>query len=134
MAKMQKVTPDEVGGAFHAILEDYTDGVMEQIEAELPKLGRKVNQEIKKHITFKASAQSKYLRSLGIEVIKGSRLYKSVVWRAKSPQSSLTHLLENGHQLPQGERSKAYPHIIYGQKMVEEELPELVEKAVKDNA
>ena len=41
MAKMQKVTPDEVGGAFHAILEDYTDGVMEQIEAELPKLGRK---------------------------------------------------------------------------------------------
>lgn len=134
MANIQKVTPDEVGGAFHAILEEYTYNIMNQIEEELPKLGRKVNQEIKKHITFKASAQSKYLRSLGIEIMKGSRLYKSVVWRAKPPQSSLTHLLENGHQLPQGGRSKAYPHIIYGQKLVEEELPELVEEAVKDNA
>lgn len=134
MAKMQKVTPDQVGGEIRLILEEYTYDVMDQIEAELPKLGRKVNQEIKKHITFNASAQSKYLKSLGIQVIKGSRLYKSVVWRAKSPQSSLTHLLENGHQLPQGGRSKAYPHIIYGEKLVEQELPNLVEKAVKDNA
>ncbi len=134
MANIQKVTPDQVGGEIRLILEEYTYDVMEQIEAELPKLGRKVNQEIKKHITFNASAQSKYLKSLGIQVIKGSRLYKSVVWRAKSPQSSLTHLLENGHQLPQGGRSKAYPHIIYGEKLVEQELPNLVEKAVKDNA
>lgn len=134
MANIQKVTPDQVGGEIRLILEEYTYDVMEQIEAELPKLGRKVNQEIKKHITFNASAQSNYLRSLGIQVIKGSRLYKSVVWRAKSPQSSLTHLLENGHQLPQGGRSKAYPHIIYGEKLVEQELPNLVEKAVKDNA
>lgn len=134
MANIQKVTPDQVGGEIRLILEEYTYDVMDQIEAELPKLGRKVNQEIKKHITFNASAQSKYLKSLGIQVIKGSRLYKSVVWRAKSPQSSLTHLLENGHQLPQGGRSKAYPHIIYGEKLVEQELPNLVEKAVKDNA
>lgn len=133
MANIQKVAPDQVGGEIRLILEEYTYDVMEQIEAELPKLGRKVNQEIKKHITFNASAQSKYLKSLGIQVIKGSRLYKSVVWRAKSPQSSLTHLLENGHQLPQGGRSKAYPHIIYGEKLVEQELPNLVEKAVKDN-
>ncbi len=134
MANIQKVTPDQVGGEIRLILEEYTYDVMEQIEAELPKLGRKVNQEIKKHITFNASAQSKYLKSLGIQVVQGSRLYKSVVWRAKSPQSSLTHLLENGHQLPQGGRSKAYPHIIYGEKLVEQELPNLVEKAVKDNA
>ncbi len=134
MANIQKVAPDQVGGEIRLILEEYTYDVMEQIEAELPKLGRKVNQEIKKHITFNAGAQSKYLKSLGIQVIKGSRLYKSVVWRAKSPQSSLTHLLENGHQLPQGGRSKAYPHIIYGEKLVEQELPNLVEKAVKDNA
>ena len=134
MANIQKVTPDQVGGEIRLILEEYTYDVMDQIEAELPKLGRKVNQEIKKHITFNASTQSKYLKSLGIQVIKGSRLYKSVVWRAKSPQSSLTHLLENGHQLPQGGRSKAYPHIIYGEKLVEQELPNLVEKAVKDNA
>lgn len=134
MPRLRRVKPEKTGEALHAIMEGYTYDVVEQVRNELPKLGRKVNQEIKKHITFHPSAQSEYLKSLGITVLKGSRLYTSVVWRAQYPQSSLTHLLENGHQMPQGGRSKAYPHIIYGEELVEKELPELVEKAVKDNA
>lgn len=47
-------------------------------------------------------------------------------------QYRLTHLLEHGHQLPQGGRAKAYPHIRPAEQEAERILPQLVKQAIEE--
>lgn len=43
-----------------------------------------------------------------------------------------THLLENGHQLPQGGRAKAYPHIGPTEQEVQRVLPLKAKQAIEE--
>lgn len=47
---------------------------------------------------------------------------------ASDGQYRLTHLLENGHPMPQGGRSRAIPHWKYGEAAAEQKLEELPRK------
>lgn len=48
----------------------------------------------------------------------------------KNHQYSLTHLLEKGHIMPNGERSAKYPHINIAQEYADEHLSDNIRKEI----
>ena len=122
----------ELAAAIERELQAYSDTVSEKIGEAVETVANEVNSEIKQHVTFRQRT-GKYVKSFRIKKINtGSKYNHSRVWHVQSPHYRLTHLLENGHALRNGGRSRAFPHIVYGEKLAGRRMQELSEKAVQD--
>ena len=114
-----------------AIYSEKLDGEIENI---VEQVAGEVNEEIKSHITFNQRT-GKYVKSFRIKKLYGDQKYNhSRIWYVAAPHYRLTHLLENGHALRNGGRARAFPHIIFGEKLAQERMEELCEKAVRNAA
>lgn len=112
-------------------LEDYTDIMKEVID----ETAEKVVEETKSHITFH---DKEYSKSIALSDEQNTKRSKKKLWYVKSPHYRLTHLLEFGHITRNGTtRTRAYPHVEYGQKYVSEhfanDLKERIENAKLEN-
>ena len=133
MAKTIK--PDEIANTItrylDIALEDYTDIMKEVIE----ETAEKVVEETKAHITFHDKVYSK---SIALTDEFDTKRSKKKLWYVKAPHYRLTHLLEFGHVTRNGTtRTRAYPHVEYGQRYVTEhfanDLKERIENARLEN-
>jgi hypothetical protein len=123
---------NRLAAAIEHELQSFSDAVSEKIGEAVEIVANEVNDEIKQHVTFRERT-GKYVKTFHIKKINtGSKYNHSRVWHVKSPHYRLTHLLEHGHALRGGGRTRAFPHIIYGEQMAERRMPELAEKAVQD--
>ena len=125
----------DVNGLAAAIereLKNYSDEVSEKIGEVVETVANEVNDEIKQHVTFRQPT-GKYVKAFRIKKVNtGSKYNHSRIWHVQSPHYRLTHLLENGHALRGGGRTRAFPHIIYGEQLAERRMQELTEQAVHD--
>ena len=125
----------DVNGLAAAIereLQNYSDAVSEKIEEAVETVANEVNDEIKRRVTFRQPT-GKYVKAFRIKKINtGSKHNHSRVWHVASPNYRLTHLLEHGHALRGGGRTRAFPHIKYGEDLAERRMQQLSEKAVQD--
>lgn len=114
-------------------IDDLADEIMDALEeyAEVSIMEfEKIAKDIAKQAVKKLKASSPkgtgtkkghYASGWSVSVIKKSaHTFEFVVHNKKKP--GLTHLLENGHQLRQGGRAKAFPHILAVEQWCKEEF------------
>lgn len=121
MANSLKITPEGLSDAIKEVADIYSGEVKARLLDAAKETAGEVKDEIDSHITFKGK---KYRRAMAI---KKNQKGTGYIWYVKKPYYRLTHLLEYGHMNRDGRtRTRAYPHIIYGQKLGEKVFPEKV--------
>lgn len=124
----QKVKISGLVNAVMDALEEYRD----LAEEELEEIAREVAKEGRKKLKQTSpkgdgSRKGHYADGWSVKYERsGNGKFRFIVYNRKKP--GLTHLLEKGHQLWQGGRAKAIPHI----KPVEEWCNEEFERRVKE--
>lgn len=118
---VKKCNPDEIGQVIAEMLETYTAEVGDEIK----QLARKVGKEAKKRLQLaspvnKRSPSPHYAKSWKVKVVYEDRYQSRVA--IHNAKYQLSHLLENGHQLRQGGRINAQPHVAPVQEWAEEEF------------
>lgn len=109
----------------------YGEDVAERIKKTTDKVANECNEEIKKHITFKQPT-GRYVKAFRIKTSFEDKYNKRKTWYVSGSQYRLTHLLENGHANKDGGRTKAYPHIKYGEELAKKRMEELVKEEVEE--
>lgn len=125
------VSIDDLQRAILEEMEKYSWDVTDGVKKAVDTVSKEVNEEIKNHITFKERT-GKYVKSFRIKKAYEDGYKKVNIWYVANGQHRLTHLLENGHALWQGGRSRAFPHIKYGEELAKKRMEELAKEAIED--
>lgn len=99
---MVTIRPDQLGGEIARLLSEYTTEVEQGLEKAQKKVSSKAVKELK---ATSPNRTPKYALGWRSKKTEDGRL----VYNATSGQ--LTHLLEKGHALRQGGRTRAFVHI-----------------------
>lgn len=131
---MSGVSPDNLAKEFMAILEDFRDATEDQVAYALQETAEDCANELKNAHpsgSGKYSSWNDYNKGWGRTKIKIQKhgKYSISVHNKKSP--GLTHLLENGHALRGGGRTRAFPHIAPVNDQAEHKLLENIKKAIR---
>jgi hypothetical protein len=113
-------------------LSNFNTEIQEGVNNTVDIVSKEVNEEIKKHITFKRHDGDRYVKSFRIAKTKSEGYLKVNTWYVANGQHGLTHLLENGHALEGGGRTREFPHIIYGEELAKKRMPELLEEVIRN--
>lgn len=128
---MSTVKVDELADLIAEYMGNYSQGVTDGVKKAVDIVSKETNEEIKKHITFKQPT-GKYVKAFRIKKSYEDGYKKINNWYVGNGQHRLTHLLEKGHALRQGGRSKAYPHIKYGEELAQRRMEELAKEAIEN--
>ena len=110
------VNPDNLDKAVNDVLSDYYHGTNEEIKKAALRAIRQCRDEIKAHITFNQHTGD-YVKAMAVKKTDESTSGVEYTWFVKPPHYRLTHLLEKGHALRNGGRTKAFPHIKFGEEV-----------------
>ena len=123
--------PDFFGDAIISALHEYSDTIAAGTLAAVDTVTKEVNAEIKKHITF-VPRTGKYVKSFRTKTTFSDKRNKRNTWYVANGEHRKTHLLENGHVNRNGTRTRAFPHIKYGEELAVNRLPELIEGVIRN--
>lgn len=112
-------------------LEYYSQDVTENIKKAVDIVAKECDEEIKKHVTFTERTR-KYVKAFKIKKTHDDKFNKGKTWYVSGNQYRLTHLLERGHALNKGGRTKAYPHIVFGEELAIKRMEELAKEAIEN--
>ena len=125
---MANFSEAEFSEAVQAVLAGYRDDVIKGMDEAAKKAIDLCRDEIKSHVTFQQPTGA-YVASMTVKKTKTSSEGCEYTWYAK--EYRLTHLLENGHAKVNGGRTRAFPHIRYGEQVAntffEEQLRQILE-------
>lgn len=105
--------------AVSEILSKYSDVVGEALEQTIEKVAK----EAKKGISAKAPGSGKYAKSWKA---RNTGTRTAPEYTVYSDLPGLPHLLEHGHAMRGGGRSRAFPHIA----PVEDRIPQMIEQEI----
>lgn len=128
---MSSVEVDSMAALIAEYMSNYTQDITNNVKKVVDTVGKEVDEEIKKHITFKQHT-GKYVKAFRVKTSFEDRYNKRNTWYVANGQYRLTHLLENGHALHQGGRTEAHPHIKYGEELAQKRMVELSKEAIED--
>lgn len=126
MAK--KVKPNQIANEITELLTKYSDEITQEMLATVDEVTEGVKNEIDQHITWKDKKYSKAFRTRN--VFKDKR-NKRNIWYVNPPYYRITHLLEYGHINRDGSRTRAYPHVKFGQEYLEENFYKKMEEVLE---
>lgn len=112
---------NQLADAIAQTLKEYSDVTQAQVDDIAEQVAKRGALKLKTAGSFK-NISGDYRKGWRAKKVKG----KWIVHNATNYQ--LTHLLEKGHALADGGRSKAYPHI----EPVEQELIEEFEREIRE--
>lgn len=122
------VSVDEMADAINELLEEYSDLATDGMKSAVQKSAKFVKEEISANAPKRTGAYAKSWTST-----KTQEDSTSVQYTVHSKNRyQLAHLLENGHALRNGGRTKAYPHIAPAEAAGEGYLENLIEEALKE--
>lgn len=123
----QTVTPDQLAAVVSDILSEYGDECADVLEDSIKTVTKKAQSELKGAGSF--GGTGKYRKGWKTKIEKTRISVDAVVYNAAEP--GLTHLLENGHALANGGRSRAFPHIAPVNDEAQTEVIDLLERKLK---
>lgn len=127
-----KISPDNLQEAISNQLKLYDKDVAKAIKKTVEDVASETKDVIDAHMTFK-DISGKYRDSIKLTTQYEDEYTKKITWHASGKEYRLTHLLEKGHATRNGGRTKAYPHIKYGDEYAKKELPKRIEEAIRKN-
>lgn len=122
------VSVDDMADAINELLEEYSDMATDEMKSAVQKSAKFVREEISANAPRQTGAYAKSWTSKKTE--ENSTSVQYTVYSKNKYQ--LAHLLENGHALRNGGRTKAYPHITPAEEAGEIYLENLIEEALKE--
>lgn len=132
---MSTVKPSQLASEIMKALEDYAGVTEEAAKAGVTDTAKMVTnrlREAKPSGSGKYGSWDAYNADWTHKKEKGGAgVYSEVVYNQKHYQ--LAHLLENGHALPGGGRSRAFPHIAPVAEEAEEQLLGAIQKHLKQS-
>ena len=132
MSRMSYAEADKLADVISSLFKTYTDEITEGIKKNVDIVSDEVNTEIKEHISFDQPTKD-YVKAFRIKRSASEDRYnKTNIWYVSGKQYRLTHLLEKGHALWRGGRTKAFPHIKYGEEIAQKRMVELSEEVIKN--
>ena len=126
----KNIKPDELAATINEFLTMATEEYTEVMKDVIDDIAQGTLEETKRHITWHDNV---YSDSFAISEETNTKRSKKKLWYASKGMHRLTHLLEFGHVTRNGTtRTRAYPHVEYGQDYVTEnfakELKERIEQ------
>ena len=102
------VSPDGVQAALSSILKEYGESVTDTLEEVIPEIAKEGAKRIKAEAP--KGSTGKYAKGWTTKVEKGRSTISAII-HGKHGTYQLAHLLEKGHALRGGGRSRAITHI-----------------------
>ena len=109
-------------------LDEYADVTTEQVKKAVRKAGNTVRREIQQNAPKNTGD---YAKSWAVKKVRESSHTLEVVVHSKN-RYQLTHLLEFGHCLRNGGRTRAMPHIAPAEEKGIEQLEKQIERSIRN--
>ena len=109
-------------------LDEYADVTTEQVKKAVRKAGNTVRREIQENAPKNTGDDAK---SWAVKKVRESSHTLEVVVHSKN-RYQLTHLLEFGHCLRNGRRTRAIPHIAPAEEEGIEQLEKQIERSIRN--
>ena len=118
---------DQMAHVIMEGLQEYADLAAEDMKAAVKKAGNSAKKDIEANAPEKTGA---YKKSWAVKTVRENDNAMEVVVYSRN-RYQLAHLLEFGHALRQGGRTRAFPHIAPAEERAAEMLVREVEAALK---
>ena len=118
---------DQMAHVIMEGLQEYADLAAEDMKAAVKKAGNSAKKDIQANAPEKTGA---YQKSWAVKTVRENASAMEVVVYSRN-RYQLAHLLEFGHALRQGGRTRAFPHIAPAEERAAEMLVREVEAALK---
>lgn len=127
MAIKQKVSIDNLADTIRQELVLFSQEIAEQIDLSGEKIGKEALKKLKDTSPKKSGKYAKaWTMTTDPQLVKPDNR----ILHVKAPHYRLTHLLEFGHALRGGGRSRAFPHIEKAEEEVIRTFTAAVEEAI----
>lgn len=124
------VSIDNLSDAILEQLETYQEEVTEVMKKSVDKASNDCMKTIKNHISFKQST-GKYVKNFRLKTSFQDDYTKRKTWYVGGGEYRLTHLLEYGHAKVNGGRTRAFPHIKYGEEVAQTNLINYLKEGIQ---
>ena len=123
-----QVTVDKMADTIVEWLTEYSEEVTEIAKDVVDDISEGAMQETKDHITWK---DKEYSKAFALKTSFEDKRNKRNTWYVKPKLYGLTHLLEFGHATRNGGRTRAYPHVRYGDDFVKNNFERLLKERIE---
>lgn len=127
MIVSEKTKVDKMAVLIAKSLEEYKDVAISEVKKIAKSVAKDVKKDIQEHAPKKTG---RYKKSWTVKTVTDSALAIELVVHSKD-RYMLTHLLENGHALRNGGRTRAFPHIKPAEERGIQKLEDDVKKALE---
>ena len=117
---------DNLSAELKAQFALYSEDITNQIKGIVREETKTLKNNIKKDSPVRSD---KYAKGWTIKTEENANEIITIVYNKKKP--GLTHLLEFGHALKNGGRSKAYSHILNNETIAKEKIVERINEVLK---
>lgn len=127
------IKPDQLADAVERGLREYSEGVAASVKKAVVDEGKQCVKDIRANIDSAGIAKrtGDYRKSWKAKKTEETASTITVTVYAGSGQYRLTHLLEKGHALVKGGRTRAFPHIAPAESAAAERLGKKAKFIVK---
>jgi len=122
---------DDLSRAVATVLEEYQESVIETVQRVTNEVAKEGLSKVKaaSPVSGKSPKRSAYRSGWSKKVIVDRMGASAIIYNGKYP--GLVHLLEKGHALRQGGRSRAFPHVAPVEEWMNSELQKRIKEAIQ---